>query len=174
MLITNTIKYKNTHYPRGFTLIELMLVCILIVIATAMVMPAMNSNDVNFLQAGVNIMISDLDYAQATSINEPSEMVYVCFDPAASRWWVAPESTPDIPYTHQYTNDPYDSTMGVGVAAPAQGVTFSVTNMAGNRIKYDAFGRLTQILDPLIILTCGEYQATITIDTETGFLTAVN
>lgn len=157
---------------RGFTLIEVMVVTVLMVITTVMIIPTMDSPEKSYLQAGLGIMISDLDYAQATAISSPYELALVRFDPQLAHWWVAPESAPDTPYQKQYTNEPFDTYMGEGRAEMAQRVTFVVTGMGNNQIAYDAFGRLNQQTIPSIILTCGQEQAVITIDPETGFLSA--
>ena len=160
----------------GFTLIELMITVMLMAIAAAMVIPAINSTDSTHLAAGVSLMIADIDFAQTAAINEPSEKVLVRFDPDNARWWVAPQSTPTQPYLHLYTNDPYDTTMGFGRAMSADGVTFTVVEMekvsSDYQIAYDAFGALDQTTNPQIVLTCGDSSSTITIDAEIGFLAA--
>lgn len=161
---------------RGFTLIELMITVMLMGIAAAMVIPAINSTDSTHLAAGVSLMIADMDFAQTMAINVPAEKVLLRFDPDNARWWVAPQSAPNQPYLHLYTNDPYDTTMGAGRAMSAIGVTFTVVDMekviSDYQIAYDAFGALDQTTNPQIVLTSGDFSSTITIDAEIGFLTA--
>ncbi|MBL1216869.1 MAG: prepilin-type N-terminal cleavage/methylation domain-containing protein [Planctomycetes bacterium] len=157
---------------RAFTLIEVMVVTVLMVITTVMIIPTMDSPERSYLQAGLGLVISDLDYAQATAISNPDQLTLVRFDPTASHWWVAPESAPDTPYVKEYTGEPFDTYMGEGRASMAQRVTFVVTGMVNNQIEYDAFGRLNQQTIASIVLTCDTEQAMITIDPETGFLCA--
>lgn len=149
-----------------------MITITVISILAAMVMPMMAVSDKNYVAAGAGLMMSDLDFAQSQAINEPGDQVVVRFDFKAGRWWVAPESTPTVPFTRQYSNEPYDTTMGVGRALLAEGVTFSLTNVEPTGITYNAFGQLTQSDTPTIDVTRGEATITITVDVETGFSAA--
>ena len=163
---------RCANAARAFTLVEMLVTIAVVGVAAAMVLPMMSSNDSSRVASGAALVISDLDFAQATAINEPAETVLVRFDPRASRWWVALESTPDTPLTRTYSADPYDTTMGEGRAESAVGVTFSLTDATDDTIAYDAYGRLTQTANPVITLSCNGATATITIDAETGFLRA--
>lgn len=156
---------------RAFTLVELVITTSIIAIAAAMVIPTFSANDTAYLGAGVSLMIADLDFAQTTAISAPSEMALVRFDEANERWWVAPESAPNTPYTTLYGGEPYDTTMGVGRAESANGVTFSLVNVADGTIAYTAFGQVDAVANPTIVLQRGAAQSTIIIDFETGFLT---
>ncbi|MFG0329977.1 MAG: Tfp pilus assembly protein FimT/FimU [Phycisphaerales bacterium] len=164
---------KPARRRAGFTLVELLITTFVIAIATAIVMPMLGANDATYVDTGVSLMVADMDYAQSTAINNPNEMALVCFDPANDRWWVAPESTPATPYTKQYSGEPYDTTLGVGRAEFALGVTFTLTNVSADQIAYNAYGQLKQTLNPSVTLTRGQVVQTITVDAETGFL-AVN
>lgn len=156
---------------RGFTLLEMLVTVILIAIAAAMMVPMLASNDSSYVSAGVGLIVADLDFAQATAINDPSDNTVVHFDPTASRWWITKESTPETTLT-MTSGEPYDTTMGVGRAETAINVAFSLVYATDNQIVYDAFGRLTQAVNPTITVTSGSASSQITIDAETGFLTA--
>ena len=142
----------------------------IIAIAAAMALPLLAVSDFHYVDAGASLMVSDFDFAQTTAISQPSEKALVRFDPLASRWWVAPESAPDTPYTAEYTNEPYDTTMGVGRAEVALDVTFTLVNVTNNTITYDAFGALDQDLSPQIVLARNSATRTITVDADLGFL----
>ncbi len=157
--------------PHGFTLLEMLVTVILMAIAAAMMVPMLASNDSSYVSAGVGLIVADLDFAQTTAINDPGDNAVVHFDPAASRWWITKESTPGTILT-MTTGEPYDTTMGVGRAETAINVTFSLVYATDNKIVYDAFGRLTQAVNPVITVTSGSASSQITIDAETGFLTA--
>ncbi len=147
-----------------------MIVVAITSIAAAMVLPMMSGNDRSIAESAAYIMIGDLDFAQATAINDPSEMILIRFDPDTSRWWVAAESSPEIPLTKMYSNDPMDTTMGVGRADSALDVTFQLSGVTENRIAYNAFGQLAQTETAVITVKIRRAVTTITIDPETGFL----
>ncbi|MCC6908280.1 MAG: prepilin-type N-terminal cleavage/methylation domain-containing protein [Phycisphaerales bacterium] len=156
---------------RGFTLLEVMLTAILMMIAAAMVIPMFGTSDSAYVSAGAALMVSDLDFAQATAINEPTDDVAVHFDTANARWWITPASDPATPFT-MTNGDPYDTTMGVGRADLAVDVAIAVSGMVADEFAYDAYGRLSQSTDAVITLSRGTSQTVITIDAELGFLTA--
>lgn len=158
------------RYARAFTLIEMMITVAIMGIAASIILPAISNNESTYVDAGVSLMVGDLDFAQTMSISDPSVMSIVKFDAPNSRWWVAPLTTPDTPYTKSYSTETFDTTLGVGRAYLAQGVTFSLANVTNNYIAYDAFGQLNQTVNPQIIFTYGSATATITVDYETGFL----
>ncbi len=157
---------------RGFTLFEMMLTVVLMAIAAAMVVPMFGSSDSAYVSNGAAIMIADLDFAQATAINEPSDDVTVHFDTAAARWWLTPASDPGTIFTMS-SGDPYDTTMGVGRADMAVDVAIALgAGIVGDEFSYDAYGRLSQSENAVITLSRGTAQVVITIDAEMGFLAA--
>ncbi len=160
-----------TAQRRGFTLFEVLLTALLMMIAASMVIPMFGTSDSAYVSAGAALMISDLDFAQATAINEPSDDVAVHFDIANARWWITPASDPGTPFT-MTNGDPYDTTMGVGRADLAVDVAIAVSGMVDDEFAYDAYGRLSQSTDAVITLSRGTSQTVITIDAELGFLTA--
>lgn len=156
---------------RAFTLLEILVTIILMAIAAAMMVPMLSSNNSSYVSAAVGLIVADLDFAQSTAINDPSDNVVLHFDPAAGRWWITRESTPGTILTMS-SGEPYDTTLGVGRAEMAVNVAFSLADAVNNEIAYDAFGRLTQSVNPTITLTSGSATGVIVIDAETGFLTA--
>lgn len=151
-------------------MIEVMITVAIMGIAAAIILPALGNNDRTYVGAGVSMMIGDFDFAQTMAISDPSDQTVVKFDPSRSRWWVAPASDPDTPYEKLYSSDPYDTTMGEGRAYIAEDVTFTLEDITGSLITYNAFGQLEQEMNPKIKLRYKTASATIEIDTETGFL----
>lgn len=157
---------------RGFTLFEMMLTVILMMIAASMVIPMFGSSDSAYVSSGAALMIADLDFAQATAINDPADDVTIHFDTAAARWWLTPASDPATTLTMS-NGDPYDTTMGVGRADMAVDVAIALGGgIVGDEFSYDAYGRLSQNDDAIITLSRGSSQTVITIDAEMGFLNA--
>lgn len=157
---------------RAFTLFEMLLTTVLIIIAAAMVVPLFGSSDSAYVSAGASVMIADLDFAQATAINDPSDDITVHFEPANARWWITTAGDPGTTLT-QSNGDPYDTTMGAGRAEMAVDVTITLGGgITGDAFSYDAFGRLTQDENAIITLARGSSQTVITIDAEMGFLNA--
>jgi len=155
----------------AFTMVEMMIAVAVMGIAAAIILPALSSDEIVYVDSAVSLMVGDLDFAQTMAISDPSDMTVVKFDAPNKRWWVAPYSTPDTPYTKIYSDEPYDTTLGVGRAYLSADVAFTLNNMTDNFIAYNAFGQLNQTTNPRIIFTYGTASATITIDAETGFLT---
>ena len=155
---------------RGFTLIEMMITVAIMGIAASIIMPALANTDYSVVKAGASLMVGDFDFAQTMAISDPSDMTVVKFDSVNSRWWVAPFTKPNTPYVKPYSTETYDTTMGVGRAYLATGVTFTLANVTNNMIAYNAFGQLNQTTNPGVTLIYGSVSATITIDAETGFL----
>lgn len=168
-----TARRQRSLRPRraAFTLIEMLITVIVMMIAASMVVPMFGTSDSAYVSAGAAIMIADLDFAQATAINDPSDDVTIHFDTAASRWWLTPAGDPGTTLTMS-NSDPYDTTMGVGRADLAIDVTIALSGVTGDEFSYDAYGRLSQTDDAVITLARGDSRTVITIDAEMGFLTA--
>jgi len=156
---------------RAFTLLEMLVTVILMAIAASMIVPMLASNDSSYVSAGVGLIVADLDFAQSSAINDPSDNIVVHFDSAAGRWWITQESTPETILTMS-NGEPYDTTMGVGRAETASNVAFTIADAVNDEIVYDPFGRLVQTVNPTITVTSGSASSQIVIDAETGFLTA--
>ncbi len=156
---------------RGFTLIEMLVTIVVMMIAASMVVPMFGTSDSAYVSAGAAIMISDLDYAQAAAINDPTDDVTVHFDTLAGRWWLTPAGDPATTLTMS-NGDPYDTTMGIGRADLAIDVAIALAGVTGDAFSYDAYGRLSQADNAVITLSRGSSQTVITIDAEMGFLTA--
>lgn len=157
--------------PRGFTLIEMLLTVVIMLIAASMVVPMFGTSDSAYVSAGASLMVADLDFAQATAINDPSDDVAIHFDTAAGRWWLTPAGDPGTTL-QMSSGDPYDTTMGLGRADLAIDVTIALSGIVSDEFTYDAFGRLGQTENAIITLARGDSQIVITIDAEMGFLTA--
>jgi len=162
---------RRTAAQRGFTLLEMLLTIVIMMIAASMVVPMFGTSDSVYVSAGVALMVADLDYAQATAINDPTDDVAVHFDTVAGRWWLTPAADPATTLTMS-NGEPYDTTMGVGRADLAIDVTIALSGVVGNEFSYDAYGRLSQTDNAVITLARGSSRAVITIDAEMGFLTA--
>ncbi len=161
---------SHRNYRSGFTLIEMMITVAILGIAAAVIMPSLSTEDQMYVDAGVSLMVGDLDFAQTMAISDPSDTSIVKFNVVDSQWWVAPSVTPDTPYTKLYSEETYDTTLGEGRAYLSEGVTFAVSNVTDGCITYNAFGQLDQETNPQITFSLGDASAVITIDSETGFL----
>ncbi len=162
---------RARNHRAAFTLVEMMITVAVMGIAAAIILPAMSNNDATYADAGSSLLVGDFDFAQTMAISQPDDMTVVIFDAPNARWWVAPASTPDTPYTKSYSTETVDTTLGTGNAYIAQDVTFTLTNVTNSTITYNAFGQLDQTTNPEITFSFGDATSTITINAETGFLT---
>jgi len=146
----------------------------LMAIATAMVVPTFSEGDSSNVRAATWLLVGELDFAQATAITDPSDQVRVTFDTSASRFWVAYAATPMDPILAPYTDAPHDVSFGVGAGEPASGVSIALAGIDVSYIEYDAFGRITSSTPPRITLSRSDAAMTVTLSTDTGFLTVTD
>lgn len=159
---------------RAFTFIEMMMTVAIIAIAALIALPLLTDSDSSYVEAAVGMFMADLDVAQTTAISQADEEVLVRLDTADSRWWVALSSAPDVPLLSSTTGDPYLTILGAGDAYAAEGVVMSTSNVIDDRIGYNAFGQLDQVTNPTITFSRGGASQTLEIDSELGFVRAVD
>src|SRR5687767_3290316 len=81
------------NFRRGFTLVEILMVVLIIGIASAIIIPQMGTRDDMRATAAARTLISDLVYAQSLAISSGS-YVYVKFDTANNRYTLLSTAAP--------------------------------------------------------------------------------
>ncbi len=157
---------------RGFTLIELVVVLVIVASVAAMVLPHINDDRVLRLVAASTVVESDLDFVQVMNIAYPETPAVMRFDTANNTYWVAYADDPDLPIIRPDTGEPYVVTMGVGRAEGAAGVDLFIFGATSDTIAYNAQGGLIEINDaPRITLTLGGLSVDIDVAAMTGSIT---
>lgn len=89
---------------RGYTLVEMLIVLVLLGLASAVVIPQIGSTDVLRVQAAVRTMVSDINFAQSDALAR-QETRAIVFDPANETYTLV-----EVPGN---TVDPVNNTMYV-------------------------------------------------------------
>ncbi len=163
---------------RAFTLIELMISVSILGIVVLAVMPSFTTDAPLKLIATANIVTSDIEYAQALTLADPSDPVIVRIDPEAEQYWLALTSDPETPiprpesldeeseYVIQFGDNAEDTLQGVSITA----VDFDTENT----LAFDAFGRLEQLEDLAFKLTNESGDLYVVVTASTGSVSISN
>jgi prepilin-type N-terminal cleavage/methylation domain-containing protein len=171
------------HRPRrrGFTLIEILVVVLILGIAAATVMPSLGTRNDLRATAAARVLMSDLIYAQNLSISR-QRMHYVRFDPAAESYEVLSAIAPTAArVTHPVENNPFAVSFAAAGNTPVRDVEVSEVSFdgkptiafdeLGTPYAYDATTNTTSAMsDGSIVLKCKTNQVTITVEAFSGAL----
>lgn len=171
-------------YPGGFTLVEILVVCMIIGIAGAIIVPQISSRDDLKTSAAARSVMADLIYAQNLAITRQKNQ-YVVFDLTAGTYTVV--SAPDMStVTHPVNHSPYVVRFGSGgssglqqtrlVSASflGQGSTSSATigfDELGTPLMYPGSDPAQTMTSGSIVLETGDYRLKIDIEPYTGLIT---
>jgi len=182
---------------RGFTLVEILAVLVIIGIASAIVLPSLGSRDDLKTAAAARVLVADLIYAQNQAI-ATQKTVYVKFVAANNCYRVltAAASSGDTVMSHPMTLQPYATVFGT-VADPVTGVvatkgldTVTIDSVAFSGIDSNYTNDVTLAFDEMgepyafdygqnnksslkagsIVLKSGTFTTTITVSPYTGEL----
>lgn len=152
----------------GLTLIELIVVLVCLAVTAVLVVPMFGSSDASELKAAAELLVADLEYAQAQSLghDDPRGMT---FDTAANTYTISPKSAPSTPIINPIGGQPYVTRFGSDRAAPLGRVRIASFSLGGdNRVGFGAHGQLDQSPAASITLACGGLTLTLTMDPVTG------
>ena len=168
------VRQPRRHTQFGFTLFELLLTVSIIAIVAALVIPTLSDNERLRLTAASTVMIADIQLAEVMNISYPDEPVVVSFDPANGRYWLAYADDPNTPIPRADTGEPYLVVLGQGRAVGAEGVTFSLTNITGDVLGFNAQGGIDDFsVTPAITLSHAGQSVTLSIAPTTGTITEI-
>ena len=111
----------------GFTLAEVLIMVMVIIIASAIVVPYLGSSNYSVARAGARRMASDLQYAQDTAIATQKDIT-VTFDLDSETYWLSNESGVLI---HPITNSEYATNY-----KEVSGLSYlNIATLIGDRVK---------------------------------------
>jgi prepilin-type N-terminal cleavage/methylation domain-containing protein len=145
---------------RGFSLVELAFVTVIIAITCAIVLPHWSGSIQNYqLTLAARRVASDLAWAQA-SANGNSASVTVTFDVTGGTYQLSGVSDPDHTgqnYTVDLTADPYRVTLASASFGNATSITFNGYGIPGQGGS--------------VVVSSGTVQRTVSLDAATGQIT---
>jgi len=168
---------------RGFTLVEILVVVVILGIASAVIVPRIgNSNDLK-AAAAARLVMADLIYAQNRAI-AMQQMHYVKFDLGTTKSYkiLTKFTSPETIVTHPVTKNNYVVTFGTNGTPGLQNCTLESTTAFDSQVTvaFDELGQpysvngtgtATIMTSGQVKVGCGTYTLTITIEPYTGELT---
>ncbi len=161
------ILIPTTTRNRAFTLVEILITVAIMAVIVAVAVPALSSNDGARLHGALNMVASDIEYAQSVALADPNDPGVFKASADGTSYWVATSSDPDAPVLSEYSNEPRLVVFGTGVAAGFEGVTVTVAQ-ADREIQFDGFGRLAEMDDILVTISNGAGVREIFVKSSTG------
>ncbi len=172
----------KTTSRRGFTLIEILVVVVILGIAGAMIVPQLGTRDDQRVQAAARVLTADLMYAQNMSITQQSAY-YIAFDIGHQKYSVI-RSSDDTVAKHPVNKSAYVVQLGTGAPSAMQGVTIAATTLKGGSGSFYTSLGFDELGTPLgwpsvttdalttgtIMLQSGKCKMPVTVEPFTGQL----
>jgi prepilin-type N-terminal cleavage/methylation domain-containing protein len=145
------------HVPAAFTLVEMVMCMVIMVIFTAIAAPKYAQSIANYrVDVAAKRLAGDLNWAR-TLARTSSTSQSVVFNSTSSTYTLSNINNPDNPsqiYSVNLLGDPYKSTMT------------SVSFNGATTLTFDGFG--TPSASGTAVLTCGSATKTITVNADDG------
>jgi prepilin-type N-terminal cleavage/methylation domain-containing protein len=167
--VCRQIRYTLPGFRKGFTLIEIIIVVVILAIAAMTAIPMMSSGGSVQIRSAANMIAADLEYAKSMSISR-GQNYSVVFDKNTESYRIEDQNSNMIPhpvkkgfyYIVDFKNDGRLNKVDI------TNVNFNSTD----RVKFDCLGSPDN--GGTISLSAGGPTATITVEPVTGFITISN
>ena len=145
-----TLKHRSLR--RGFTLVEILAVVVILGIASAIIIPQIGSRDDLRAAAAARVLIADLIYAQNLAISS-GKGVYIKFEKASSKYTMLTEDSngyPTVVLAHPVTQASYVQQFGdVNAGREDSWETVSIDTVTLNGIDPAFHGEFTVGFDEI-------------------------
>ena len=174
---------RNVHTNRrsAFTLIEILMVVVILGMASAIVIPQINSrNDLKSASAA-RLVMADIMYAQNQAIVTQTRQ-YIKFDTAGKQYKLCSGFSPEVVITNPVTQGSYVQKFGSASTTYTKEMNLVSANFDGNAaLAFDALGAplavasdgtAAALVSGSVVVGAGQNSMTITVAPYTGELTA--
>jgi prepilin-type N-terminal cleavage/methylation domain-containing protein len=163
---------------RGFTLVEILMVVVILGIAAAAVVPQLSSRDDLKAAAAARVLMADLIYAQNRAISV-QQTHFVAFDVAAKKYSVLTAWNPQVFVTHPINKTNYVTSFSTAATGPMKEMTLTSADFdAKAGLAFDSLGSPYSVATdgttaPLVAagqvkVTAGSHTLTVTVEPYTG------
>jgi prepilin-type N-terminal cleavage/methylation domain-containing protein len=180
---TNIATSPTVGIRRGFTLIEILVVVVILGFASAIILPQIGSRDDLKAAAAARVIIADLTYAQNRAIStQQTQYVRFELDKNPQVYSLGPSTVLTQFTQNPISKDNYIRTFGAGGTPGLEEVSLvdASTSFDGAKIlAFDALGQpwsvsadATALLSSgQIVVQCGKEKLTLTVEPFTGEIT---
>ena len=174
---------------RGFTLVEILTVVLILGIASAIIAPQVGSRSDLKARAAARVLIADLLYAQNMAVAQ-QQPYYVKFDADAEEYRVlsgaGPAAGADVLINNPVSKEPFVVKMGPGGNSRLSDVRIKSAVFNGEdstflnqfTVSFDELGQpfvysyvnddKNPLFDGTVVIQCGQHEIAVTIERYTG------
>ena len=161
-------KLPPRHTRRGYTVVELMIVIVVLAIAAMIVIPV-TSHDVVQVRAAAQMLAADIAFAQVESIGRSDDRITIVFDTAQQRYYLAHQSDTATPIDDPVSKAPYRVQFGVGQAQALSDVRLHAINLdGGSELPFNRFGGIDKPGPLTVTLSAGDAKVMVRVDPVSG------
>ncbi len=128
---------------RGFTLLELLVVVLIIATLSALSIDLMRPSAEERIQGAVRLFARDVEWARSATLTNPSDPATIRLATDGSGWLVSRLSTPDTPLTAA-DGSTMRRTLGTGVSEASAGVKLVSISNSQRTVEFEPFGGVRQ------------------------------
>lgn len=148
-------------------LLDLLLALAIVAIIAVVAVPSLRPNDSLKLIGAATLAVSDIEYAQSQTLENPSDPTIIRVDPQGGRYWLALSSTPETPIQRPVGADAYEVTLGAGAHEHFDQMQVRLQPDA-DAIVFDGFGRLDGNDDVWLVFVTEAGELAVRITASTG------